>query len=164
MNAREQHNHPAPPIGGEHDDSSGSDEDDGVSDNEEPSAEEEGEDGALSDEDRNAEGIMEDGQIDRDLDVGEESGDDGGDCQSLPVDGERTVEDDTWVRAAGVGEDRRGDRPKSTMSMKKTCVNSRAKRPGFWKELFPVDFEAALGVVRRAPHDTRTRAREPWAK
>ena len=148
MNTHEQHNHPAPPIGEEHDDSSGDDGEDDASDIEEPSVEEEGADGALSDEERNAEGMMEDDQVDRDLDVGEESGDDGEDCQSLPIGGECTVKDNTWVRVAGMGEDRRGDRPKSTMSMKKMCVNSHTKRSDFWKELFPVDFEAMLNVVR----------------
>ena len=131
----------ASPIGEETDDS-----DDSNSDSSD--SEEEGEgngDNALSDEDRDAEGGM-DRPEDDDEDVGDPDevtieGDD------IPIGGTVDVKGNIWKRVATMGEDPRGDRPKSGMSMKKMHVNSHATRSDFWKELFPVPLEEDPQVV-----------------
>jgi hypothetical protein len=57
------------------------------------------------------------------------------------------VKGNTWKRANTMGEDPRGDRPKSGVSVKKTHVNSHTTRSDFWKELFPVPLQEALQAV-----------------
>ena len=146
--SHESHLQAAPPIGEEHDDSdSGSSSDSSVSDDGDPAASGEEEavaEGDVSEEERDPEAGM-DGEL-RDMDDGEASAAEE-DVTSTPIGGTVEVGGNKWVRVATMGEDVRGDRPKSTMAMKGMVVNSHTTRSGFWKELFPVPFTTMLNVV-----------------
>ena len=146
--SHESHLQAAPPIGEEHDDSdSGSSSDSSVSDDGDPAASGEEEavaEGDMSEEERDPEAGM-DGEL-RDMDDGEASAAEE-DVTSTPIGGTVEVGGNKWVRVATMGEDVRGDRPKSTMTMKGMVVNSHTTRSDFWKELFPVPFTTMLNVV-----------------
>ena len=146
--SHESHLQAAPPIGEEHDDSdSGSSSDSSVSDDGDPAASGEEEavaEGDMSEEERDPEAGM-DGEL-RDMDDGEASAAEE-DAISTPIGGTVEVGGNKWVRVATMGEDVRGDRPKSTMTMKGMVVNSHTTRSDFWKELFPVPFTTMLNVV-----------------
>ena len=100
--------------------------------------------GDMSEEERDPEAGM-DGEL-RDMDDGEASAAEE-DVTSTPIGGTVEVGGNKWVRVATMGEDVRGDRPKSTMTMKGMVVNSHTTRSDFWKELFPVPFTTMLNVV-----------------
>ena len=151
--SNESHMFKAPPIGEELNDSEDSDSGSSSSDEEgkktssrrSSSSDEGNADNALSDEERDAEAHMEQPEGD-DEDIG---GPDEVDyeLEDLPIGGTVDVKGNIWKRVTTMGEDPRGDRPKSGMSMKKMHVNSHTTRSDFWRELFPVPLEEALNVV-----------------
>jgi hypothetical protein len=151
--SNESHIFKAPPMGEELDDSeeesdsgsSGSEEEGTKPSSAEDKAVDDNGDNALSDEERDAEGMMERPEGD-DEDLGEPD-QVNFELEDLPIGGSVDVGGNVWKRVATMGEDPRGDRPKSTMTMKKMLVNSHTTRSDFWKELFPVPLEEAVAIV-----------------
>jgi hypothetical protein len=89
-----------------------------------------------------------------DLDAGASSDEE--DASAMAMGGTVEVGGNTWVRVATMGEDPRGDRPKTVMTMRNLVVNSHTTRSDFFKELFPVHPTDVLKVVQ----DNATRHRE----
>ena len=86
-----------------------------------------------------------DGEGDPEADDGDASDEEGA---AVAMGGTVEVNGNTWKRVVGMGDDPRGERPRVKMKMKKMRVNSHTKRSDFFKELFPVDFEHVLKVVK----------------
>ena len=66
----------------------------------------------------------------------------------LSIGGEVEAGANSWKRVESMGEDARGDRPRTLLSMKKLVVNSHTTRSDFWRELLPVSLDKMLEVIR----------------
>ena len=66
----------------------------------------------------------------------------------LSIGGEVEAGANSWKRVDSMGEDARGDRPRTLLSMKKLVVNSHTTRSDFWRELLPVPLDKMLEVIR----------------
>ena len=147
--SHESHLEAAPPIGEEESDSDTASENEAPGEDASDSSSQDldggDEGGNASDEGRDPEGGM-DNEL-NDMDQGESSGAEE-DATAIPIGGHVEVGGNKWVRVAHMGDDARGDRPRSKMIMKKMVVNSHTTRSDFWKELFPVPLTEMLKVAQ----------------